>query len=188
MAGLGGDWQRLHPLSPVVRAGRGAIVIVAILLSQGLASNGRGSGGNDLVHIGLLVVVTVLGVISWLVTRWRVQDGVLRVESGLIRRTSQRFPLSRIQAIDTVRPGLARFFGLTELRIRLASGSGKAGRLAYLTNAEAETLRARLLAMSHGATDAAATTETAEATPEQILVTARQAVRVLAAHRQRPGA
>ncbi len=172
-AGLGGSWQRLHPLSPFVRAGRGAIGIVVLLLIP--TGGGRGGGlSADLPHIGVLVVFFVLGFISWLVTRWRVQDGVLRVESGLIRRTSERFPLSRIQAIDTVRPGLARVFGLAELRIRLASGSGKAGRLAYLTNAEAETLRARLLAMSHGASgvaDTAETTAVAPPAPEQRLVT-----------------
>ncbi len=167
IAGLGGDWQRLHPLSPLVRAGRGLIVIVAILLFQGLGSSGRGSGGNDLAHIGLLVVVTVLGVISWLVTRWRVEEGVLRVESGLIRRTSEGFPLSQIQAIDIVRPGLARVFGLAELRIRLASGGGKAGRLAYLTDTEAETLRVRLLALSHGMVEQTP----AMARTEQALVT-----------------
>jgi putative membrane protein len=123
--------------------------IVILLLIP--TSGGRGSGlSSDLGHIAVLVVLFALGFVSWLVTRWRVQDGVLRVESGLLRRTSERFPLSRIQAIDTVRPGLARVFGLAELRIRLASGSGKAGRLAYLTNAEAETLRARLLEMSRG--------------------------------------
>jgi putative membrane protein len=148
-AGLGGDWQRLHPLSPLVRAGRGAIAIVFVLLLP-LLSHQRGSLGNDLGHLGLLVVILVVGVISWLVTRWRVEGGVLRVESGLFRRTSERFPLSQIQAIDTVRPGLARVFGLAELRIRLAGGGRKAGRLAYLTSAEAETLRARLLALSHG--------------------------------------
>jgi putative membrane protein len=162
--GLGVAWQRLHPLSPVVRAGRGLIAIVAVLFFPTLSSR-QGSLGNDLAHLGLLVVILVLGVISWLVTRWRVEDGVLRVESGLIRRTSERFPVSQIQAIDTVRPGLARVFGLAELRIRLATGSGKAGRLAYLSNADADTLRARLLAMSHGV---------AEATPpppEQTLLT-----------------
>jgi putative membrane protein len=148
-AGLGGAWQRLHPLSPLVRAGRGAIAIVFVLLLP-LLSHQRGSLGNDLGHLGLLVVVLVVGLISWLVTRWRVEGGVLRVESGLFRRTSERFPLSQIQAIDTVRPGLARVFGLAELRIRLAGGGRKAGRLAYLTSAEAETLRARLLALSHG--------------------------------------
>jgi putative membrane protein len=149
VAGLGGDWQRLHPLSPLVRAGRGLIAIIVIVLLPSL-SGGQGSGSSDLIHLGVLVVISVLGVVSWLVTRWRVEGGVLRVESGLIRRTSERFPLSQIQAIDTVRPGLARAFGLAELRIRLASGSGSAGRLAYLTNAEAETLRARLLALGHG--------------------------------------
>jgi putative membrane protein len=178
-AGLGGSWQRLHPLSPFVRAGRGLIGIVILLLIP--TSGGHGGGlSSDLSHLGVLVVFFVLGFVSWLVTRWRVQDGVLRVESGLIRRTSERFPLSRIQAIDTVRPGLARVFGLAELRIRVAGGSGKAGRLAYLTNAEAETLRARLLDMSHssatgeaaGAAARSHTTDTAEQPlPEQILVT-----------------
>jgi putative membrane protein len=167
VAGLGGDWQRLHPLSPLVRTGRGLLAIVVILFTPGLAGQ-RGSVGSDLIHVGIIVVVFVLGVISWLVTRWRVEGGVLRVESGLLLRTSERFPLSQIQAIDTVRPGLARVFGLAELRIRLASGSGRAGRLAYLANAEAETLRARLLALSHGVPVESAESPMA---PEQALVT-----------------
>jgi putative membrane protein len=161
---MGGDWQRLHPLSPLVRAGRGAIAILVVLLIP-LLSHQRGSLGNDLGHLALLIVVLAVGVVSWLVTRWRVEGGVLRVESGLLRRTSERFPLSQIQAIDTVRPGLARVFGLAELRIRLAGGGRKAGRLAYLTSAEAETLRARLLALSHGMAE-----ETPPA-PEQALLT-----------------
>jgi putative membrane protein len=163
-AGLRGEWQRLHPLSPLVRAGRGVGAIAVVLLISAVGS-GRGSAGSSLVHVGVIVVVFALGVISWLVTRWRVEGGVLRVESGLIRRTSERFPLSQIQAIDTVRPGLARIFGVAELRIRLAGGSGKAGRLAYLTAAEAATLRARLLALSHGVA------EETQAAPERVLLT-----------------
>jgi putative membrane protein len=163
-AGLGGNWQRLHPLSPLVRAGRGLVAIVVILLIS-TAGGSHESLGGDAAHLGVLVVVFVLGLISWLVTRWRVEGGILRVESGLIRRTSERFPLSQIQAIDTVRPGLARVFGLAELRIRVASGSGKAGRLAYLTVGEAEALRPRLLALSRGAAE-----ETSTA-PEHALLT-----------------
>ena len=83
-----------------------------------------------------------LGVISWLVTRWRVEGGDLRIETGLLRRSSSRFPLRQIQAIDTVRPVLARIFGLAELRLRMGSTSGS-GRLAYMTVREAERLRAR---------------------------------------------
>jgi putative membrane protein len=139
------------------------MAILAVLLIPMLTSQ-RGSLGNDLAHLAILLIVFAYGVVSWLVTRWRVEDGVLRVDSGLLRRTSERFPLSQIQAIDTVRPGLARVFGLAELRIRLASGSGRAGRLAYLTNSEAETLRARLLALSHGVA------ETTPTPPEQTLL------------------
>jgi putative membrane protein len=163
VAGLEGEWQRLHPLSPVVRAGRGVIAIIAVLLISA-GSSRHSTISSDLAHLAIIAVVFVLGVITWLVTRWRVEGGVLRVDSGLLRRTSQRFPLSQIQAIDTVRPGLARIFGVAELRIRLASGSGKAGRLAYLSNAEAETLRARLLALSHGLA------KTPPPSPEQTLV------------------
>lgn len=165
MAGLAGRWERLHPLSPFVRAGRGLIAVFLIVVLP-LASGGRrASLGNDALHLAGLIVLLILGFVSWLVTRWRVEGGVLRVESGLIRRTSERFPLSQIQAIDTVRPGLARVFGLAELRIRLASGGGKAGRLAYLGNAEAESLRARLLALAHGVAEAT------PAPPEQALLT-----------------
>ncbi len=148
MGRLPDEWQRLHPLSPLVRAGRGAIGLIAVL-GLSLISNG-GSRSGDLLHLALLAIVAVAGVVSWLVTRWRVEGNVLLVDSGLIRRSSDRFPLAQVQAIDIVRPGLARLFGLSELRIRLAGGPGRAGRLAYLTEREAEHLRARLLALAHG--------------------------------------
>jgi putative membrane protein len=162
---LQGRWQRLHPLSPLVRAGRGLIAVFVIVLLPLLSGGQKSSVLNDVIHLGLIIVLLIFGFISWLVTRWRLESGVLRVESGLIRRTSERFPLSQIQAIDTVRPGLARVFGVAELRIRLAAGGGKAGRLAYLGNAEAENLRARLLALAHGVA------EETPAPPEQALLT-----------------
>jgi putative membrane protein len=162
MAGLQGGWQRMHPLSPLVRTGRGLIPVVFILLIPSYGS--RHGSGNGVAHIVILAVALAAAVVSWLVTRWRVEEGVLRVDSGLIRRTSERFPLRQIQAIDVVRPGLARLFGLAELRIRLASGGGKAGRLAYLNSAEAEALRGRLLELGRGGQSAS------PAVPERVLV------------------
>jgi putative membrane protein len=170
LAGLGGEWQRLHPLSPLVRTGRGLAAIVVLLVVR-TAGASHGSAADGLGNLAILVVALALGVISWLLTRWRVEGGVLRVDSGLIRRTSERFPLTQIQAIDVVRPGLARVFGLAELRIRLAGGGGKAGRLAYLTVEEADTLRARLLALSKGAAGVAEGGDAAPAPPERVLVT-----------------
>jgi putative membrane protein len=55
-----------------------------------------------------------------------------------------------VQAVDIVRPGLARMLGLAEVRLRTAGETGDAGRLAYLRLAEAERVRAQLLAIAHG--------------------------------------
>ncbi len=145
---LAGGWERLHPLSAVVRAGRGTLALLVVMAVSAVSRNG--SGTQDLVRLGLVAVVLLVGLVSWLVTRWRVSDGVLQVDTGLLRRSSLRYPLTQIQAIDVVRPGLARVLGMAELRLRMAGAKGSSGRLAYLSSVSAEQLRARLLAMAHG--------------------------------------
>src|SRR4029077_7415935 len=100
----------------------------------------------------------------WRVPRGRIEEGVLVIESGLLRRTSRRFPADQIQAVDTVRPVVARMFGLAELRVRMGASPGQAGRLASLTDRDAEAVRARLLALAHGVG------EHAPPPPERVLV------------------
>jgi putative membrane protein len=141
------SWHRLHPLSPVVRAGR---AFVPLLLVVGFSTVNTTDRKDIWWHAAVIGLVAAAGVVSWLVTRWRVEGGDLRVESGLLRRESQRIPLTRIQAVDIVRPGIARALGLAELRLRSAGAAGDAGRLAYLRVDEAERVRARLLALAHG--------------------------------------
>jgi putative membrane protein len=85
------------------------------------------------------------------VTRWRIEDDDLRIETGLLRRQSLRFPLAQVQAIDVVRPGLARVFRVAELRLRMAGASGATARLAYVAEHEVEPLRDQLLALARGA-------------------------------------
>ena len=96
-------WHRLHPLSPAVRAGRALIAIGFIFLPT-LVSGGT-NGWDVAWHVIAVAVLIVLGFISWVVTRWRIDGNDLRIETGLVRRSSQRYPLSQVQAIDTVRPG-----------------------------------------------------------------------------------
>jgi putative membrane protein len=144
-------WHRLHPLTPLVRAGRHVLTIVIVLFGVGLFNQKQDNGQliGDAVVIG---VALVAGFISWLVTRWQVADGVLRVDTGLIRRDSRRIPLAQIQAIDVVQSGLARVLGLAELQLRVAGGdSSRGARLACLRLADAERLRAELLAFSASA-------------------------------------
>lgn len=143
-------WHRLHPLSPLVQAGR----LVAGLLSIFVVTIAQDPHGGNRAHLPELIVAAVLavaGVVRWLVTRWRLDGTTLRIETGLLRRDSKQLPVTRIQAVDVVRPFLARMLGLAELRIRLAGSSDRAdGRLAYLTEQQAAAVRAMLLAAHHG--------------------------------------
>jgi len=145
----GSGWRRLHPLSPIVRGGRVTIGVGTLLLVS-LLAGGRGTQ-NSIPEFVIAGLVVALGFVTWIVTRWKIDGDDLRIESGVLRRQSLRFPLSQVQAIDVVRPGLARIFGVAELRLRTGGSSGDTARLAYLAAHEAEPLRARLLALAAGA-------------------------------------
>jgi len=140
-------WRRLHPLSPIVRGGRGTIAIAVILLPTVF---GARRPSNTAIELAAVAAIVGLGFVSWLVTRWRVDGDDLRIETGLIRRQSLRFPLSQVQAVDVVRPGLARIFRVAELRLRMGGATGKTARLAYLHEREVDPLRDRLLALARG--------------------------------------
>jgi putative membrane protein len=146
--GDGGPWHRLHPLSPVTRLGRLVPVIVLYLAIGAGSKNHNPYEGYYLA--GLAGVGALLGFISWRVTRWRLEGDVLHIETGLLRRDSKRLPLARIQAVDLVRPLLARIFGLAEVRIRLAGSSRIDGRLSFLADPAATALRDRLMRVGAG--------------------------------------
>ena len=162
-----GVWRRLYPLSPIVRGGRGTIGIV-ILLLPALLRGGISPG--DLVPLGVIAMITILGFVSWFVTRWMIDGDDLRIETGVLRRRSLRFPLSQVQAIDILRPGLGRLMGAAELRLRMGGSSGGAARLSYVAAGEVEQLRDQLLALAHRASPRQAT-PAAVAAGEHVLTT-----------------
>ncbi len=142
-------WQRLHPLTPVARIGRLLPALVLLAFVSVVHSNVE----NRTAETDYLVLLTlgsaVYGYVHWMVTRWRFEGETLRIDSGLIRRDSRRLPLARIQAVDIVRPLLARLLGVSEVRVRLAGSGSTDGRLAYLSEAQAAQLRMVLLAAHH---------------------------------------
>jgi len=150
----GTEWRRLHPLTPLVRFGR-LILAVALITVPYLGSTRSPRGRFELLYpvviwAGLIGLGSVSAIVSWAVTRWRIDGGDLRIETGFIRKQSIRIPLARIQAVDIVAPLIARVLGLAEVRVVSAGRGGEHGRLAYLTAQEAPQVRARLLALAHG--------------------------------------
>ncbi|HEX4654638.1 MAG TPA: PH domain-containing protein [Mycobacteriales bacterium] len=146
-AALPSHWSRLHALSPLLRSARAVAALGTVLGSRQLAPGQHQSAWVDLV---VLAVATTAGIISWLVTRWRIAGSELQIETGFVRRQSVRVPLRRLQAVDVVRPLLARMLGLAEVRLVVAGQGTSHARLAYLTEARAAQVRASLLALAHG--------------------------------------
>jgi len=144
---LPSEWARLHKLSPLLRGARQVVALAFVLGGRQLQP---GQGQSPYIDLGVLALVFVGGVISWLVTRWRIHNGELQIETGWIRRQSLRVPLTRLQAVDVVRPLLARMLGLAEVRIVVAGQGSSRTRLAYLTEDRATQVRAQLLALAHG--------------------------------------
>ena len=140
------EWLRLHPLTPVARIGR--IVPgprpAPRRLERPLVRRRTPRSQRDYLIVFALASAAY-GWVHWLVTRWRIEGDTLRIETGLVRKDSRRLPLGRIQAVDIVRPLLARLLGLSELRIRLAGSGSTDGRLAFLSETQANELRLVLL-------------------------------------------
>ena len=137
--------QRLHPLTPLVRSAKFLAVAIAGVSWQGL--DDLGVGPWLLSMVGVLVIGAVVSLISWAVTGYQLVGRELRVYEGLLFRRNRTIPLERVQAIDVVRPFIARLLGLAELRLEVMGASKTEAPLAYLSAGDAARLRQRLVAL-----------------------------------------
>lgn len=154
----GQRWERLHPVTPVLRSWR-VLVVLLFLYAQERgrsAVDGRGLPGHlELLIalaalVGCVVVAVAASALSWRATRFTVDDEAVRLHSGVIARRQRVARLDRLQAVDVVQPLVARLLGFAELRVEVAGGAGSQVKLAYLREADAQRLRNLLLARSAG--------------------------------------
>ncbi|KRE37999.1 hypothetical protein ASG73_10445 [Janibacter sp. Soil728] len=165
---------RVHPVSPFIRGGLIVLGVVGYYVSQQIDSiagaiggldggGGQGGGGRwVLLQGGILVLVVlgavVLGLTSWWFTRYRLGDDSIEMHTGALFRQHRQVRYDRIQAVDIVRPLLARLTGLSEVRVESAGGGDSHLSIAYLRVADAEAMRELLLGLAErvGATSGAA--------------------------------
>lgn len=159
-------FHRLHPLTPVLRGWKVFAGVVALALQQ--AYGGIGLGWLLTAIAASIPAGVAYGYLSWRVTRYRVGPEDLRLETGLLMKRSRRVRLDRLQAVDVVRPLVARLLGLAELRLEVAGGATSEAPLAYLSEPAAQQLRAELLARAAGLEHG---TEPAPVAPERVLLT-----------------
>ncbi|MEV0647048.1 PH domain-containing protein [Phytomonospora sp. NPDC050363] len=138
--------DRLHPLTPLIKGVRSFWFVIAAISWQGFAQLGVSRGAMIVAAFGVLGLAWSW--IGWFVTGYEVTDDELRIADGILTRSRRTIPVARLQAVDVVRPLLARLFGLAELRLEVAGGSKTEAPLSYLTLPRARQLRRDLLAAS----------------------------------------
>ena len=138
--------RRLHPLSPLLRGARVAILAIAAISWQGYRD--LGTQRWLLAAVAIAILVLLWSVLSWYFTGYHVVGRELRVYEGLLSRRTRAIPLERLQSVELVRPVLARLCGLAELRLEVVGAAKTEAPLAFLTVGEAAALRERLLAIS----------------------------------------
>ena len=142
--------RRTSPLSPLVQAAPALPAVALFLIGPGgglVARSGLPAG--VLVVAGAMIGYAVFVAVAWLAwwrrTFWIDADGDLRLDSGLLQRSARRLQLSRLQSVDIVSPFIARLVGLVEVRVEVAGAGDSRILLRYLTRAEADELRGRIL-------------------------------------------
>jgi len=151
-------WRRMHPVTPALKGWKVLVAVLAVAWFQVGENLDQAldllSGRAFLLFIGGIVLVALIGfaysAVAWRVTRFAVTDEAVHLRTGILFRQQRQARLDRLQAVDVVQPLLARLVGLAELKLEVAGGSGSAVSLAFLREAEAEALRAELLALAAG--------------------------------------
>lgn len=179
--GAAGDWQRMHPLSPLLRGGVVLLAILGYALTQlgdrvldawglGWVTGGdpdeagdpaaQAIVGHPLVAVALgvllIAVVAAVNVVAWRFTRFRVAPHQVELRQGVLFRQHRQVPFERVQAVELSRPLLARLLGLAQVVVQSAGGSDSNLTLSFLPLARAEQLRDELLARAGQGDEAAA--------------------------------
>ncbi len=153
-------WRRVHPVTPFVR-GWAALAAVLFLGGQQVVEDlpnvGRVAGTVQGLWwqalIGLVLVALVAfgyAALAWRMTAYAVDDDAVHLRKGVLFRQQRHARLDRLQAVDIRQPLLARLFGLAELTLEVAGGSGSGVAIGFLKESDAQLLRADLLARAAG--------------------------------------
>jgi len=147
--------QRVHPLTPLIQALNAipalgfSAVVFALARDSSLTARVLIIGAVGFVLIPLLVFG--YSFLAWQrMWYWFDEDGDFRVDSGIVFRNQRRLQLSRLQAVDVVRPIIPRMLGFSVVVIEVAGSQDSRVRLRYLRNDAALQLRAEIIARAAG--------------------------------------
>lgn len=139
--------RRQHPvliLFTVIRYLREMIIPIILLFVSGL----KGDSPERVfltLGIGCIAFLVLCGwaIFSWYLNTFHIDQGELRIQSGVLIKNKRFIPRERIQTIHVSEGLLQRLFGVVKVEIETAGGQAKAeATMAAISRADAEELRA----------------------------------------------
>jgi putative membrane protein len=149
--------RRTHPLTPLLTGWKVIAGVVAVIAAQNLAQLvGEFTVRRALLGAGALVVAFLLAIgfsaLVWWRTTYEVDRAGVTLRSGLLTRTGKTAPRERIESVSVERPAVPRLLGLAKVRVEFAGGSDSYLDIDYVSSADAEEIRTRILDVAgHGA-------------------------------------
>lgn len=146
--------HRTHPLTGLVQGTIFAAVGFLAVAGSALGADGFGDVGLLVAIPSALAVTMAVGLAAgywvWWSTTYSIDSTEVRIDRGVVWRSSRRIAFERIQAVDIAEPLLARLFGLAELRIDAAGGKESRTSLKFLPVTTCGELRQTLLERAQG--------------------------------------
>lgn len=143
---------RTVALSVVGVVGSLALILFLVALPTPSSSTSATSGSSSespvvlVLGVAFLLLRSLAEPLVWWSRTYRVGEGSLRIDSGVLARHRQEVPYGRIQQVDVQQPLLAQLLGVALVRIDTAGEAGHTSvALRFLDRADAEALRAHLL-------------------------------------------
>jgi putative membrane protein len=150
-------WQRLHPMSLAVNLVPRMLVFVRafwpILVLWWVGGVSAASMVDGTLLMLFFLVPMAQTAVHFFTLRYRMEEGRLEIEHGLLNRQARVIDPDRVQNVELTRNLFQRPFGLVEVRIETASGTDVEGMLSALRREDAEALVAELKAHAREPTE-----------------------------------
>ena len=127
--------KRLHPISAVanfLKHLKEMLVPFLVFVVFG-SRGGNGEIVQLVLSLGVIIAVFMIGILTWWRYTYRLEEGELRIEYGVLIRKKRYIPLERIQSLDLSEGLLQRPFGLVKMKVETAGSSGAGEAEAVLT-------------------------------------------------------
>ncbi|CAH0347195.1 PH domain-containing protein [Bacillus sp. CECT 9360] len=119
--------KRLHPVAAVLSAIKmikEALIPLVIFFVFGGSDESGWWASFELIAIPVFILLFIgYGILDWLRFTYRVEEGELRIESGIFIKKKRYIRFERIHSIDKTEGILQRLFGLVKLKVETAGSS-----------------------------------------------------------------